>query len=315
MAVPIGIDELVATQVVVPRMTRIYTLSDPRDGAVRYVGKTCMSLRKRLRDHIREADSGRWRSHSARWIRSLSALGLAPLMQQIDTAHGDAWVEIETYHIAKYRADGASLTNITAGGEGMMGWNPSPETRAKMSAAKKGKRLGIPPSPQTIAALRLANTGKVIPDKQKAAQSAKMTGRKASAETKAKMSVTRKGRPSGPMSLETRAKLSLAAIARFSDPAERERTRVTTIAQFADPAARLRASATTKAQWEDTDFRDRVTEAVIKRNSCPIYCAEVGAKISAAHARRRINKAKAAQEASLARIDDLFSPAPVVADH
>lgn len=30
----------------------VYTLSDPRTGAIRYVGKTCRGIKQRLKEHL-----------------------------------------------------------------------------------------------------------------------------------------------------------------------------------------------------------------------------------------------------------------------
>jgi len=66
----------------------------------------------------------------------------------------------------------------------------SDETRAKMSAAKKGQPRA-PRSAEHIAKLTAANTGRIR-----------------SAETRAKISAANKGRLKGPLPAETRAKIS-----------------------------------------------------------------------------------------------------------
>ena len=49
----------------------------------------------------------------------------------------------EIQQIAQLRADGFRLVNLTDGGEGVAGKTVSPETRAKLSAANKGKPLSL----------------------------------------------------------------------------------------------------------------------------------------------------------------------------
>jgi group I intron endonuclease len=44
--------------------------------------------------------------------------------------------------IAKYKAEGVPLYNLTNGGEGNVGWIPSAETRAKWSETRKGMHTG-----------------------------------------------------------------------------------------------------------------------------------------------------------------------------
>lgn len=75
---------------------------------------------------------------------------------------------IEKMLIAAYRAAGHILVNSTDGGEGPTGRVFSEETRAKMSAAKKGKA----PSGSQLEAMRAANLGAKRSDETRAKQSA-----------------------------------------------------------------------------------------------------------------------------------------------
>ena len=52
----------------------IYALCDPRDGAVRYVGKSC-APKQRLRRHLADLDAT---TRKRRWINSLITAGLEP---------------------------------------------------------------------------------------------------------------------------------------------------------------------------------------------------------------------------------------------
>jgi hypothetical protein len=127
----------------------IYALIDPRDGQTRYIGKTVRTPHRRLRRHL-----------ALETCNSEIALNAAEIRQ-----------------IAEHRACGVRLTNATDGGEGATGWKGTAESRARLSAALKGK----PKSP--------AHRAKVI---------AMVIGRKASAETKAKLSAARKGKNTTP---------------------------------------------------------------------------------------------------------------------
>jgi len=94
----------------------------------------------------------------------------------------------------------------------------SAETRAKISAATKGKTLGKPKSAQhraNISAGRMG-IGKGIPHsaEHRAKHSAAMRGRVVSAETRAKLSAAHKGRVN---SAEARAKMSAAVKLAYSD--------------------------------------------------------------------------------------------------
>ena len=57
-------------------MISIYGLTDPRDGAVRYVGQTCRLPEKRLDEHVKT--SGGKKTPKERWIQSLVSKGMVP---------------------------------------------------------------------------------------------------------------------------------------------------------------------------------------------------------------------------------------------
>ena len=97
----------------------------------------------------------------------------------------------------------------------------SSETRAKISASKKGKkasletrcrmsevRTGKKMSPLTRVMLALANTGRKLSSEHKAKISAARKGKKQSPETRAKISTFQKGKT---VSAETRTRMSVAA--------------------------------------------------------------------------------------------------------
>lgn len=147
--------------------TLIYALIDPRDGSTRYVGKTIRGLATRLRAHLCRTNLTPKR-HSSRWLKGLSDLGLKPsitLLEVVDLTGN--WQERERFWIAYYREQGANLTNLTDGGEGVAGYEFPDERRkahsrlmkgrifdaewkAKISAAKKGKKAN-PKTPEAKA--------------------------------------------------------------------------------------------------------------------------------------------------------------------
>lgn len=138
------------------KSTTVYLLRDPRDNAIRYVGKTTRPLEKRLSAHICRTNLTPKR-HSSRWISGLVSIGLKPIIEAIETLEdGSDWQERERFWISHYRDQGAKLTNITDGGEGVAGYVfPAErkqymsdkfkdrvfddEWKAKISAAKRGK--------------------------------------------------------------------------------------------------------------------------------------------------------------------------------
>ena len=92
----------------------IYTLIDPRDNQVRYVGKT-NNLKQRLSSHIYRAKSG-VNSPIHCWIRKLLDLNLKPSISIQEICNKDNWEEKERYWIEYYRGKYENITNISDGG-------------------------------------------------------------------------------------------------------------------------------------------------------------------------------------------------------
>lgn len=119
----------------------LYVLSCPLSGdpkfvpPPRYVGKS-KNLGGRIRAHISKARAGATDHHCARWIRSLLAVGLKPVVSVVDELPDDAdWQAAERDLIRKMRAAGHDLTNMTGGGDGFH--NVADEVLAKRGASLK----------------------------------------------------------------------------------------------------------------------------------------------------------------------------------
>lgn len=108
----------------------IYTLSDPETKEIRYVGKT-NNLKSRYNNHI----SHNIKTHCCNWIKSLKKRNLLPIMEVIEKANDDNWVEREQFWISQFN----NLTNQTIGGEGLCGIKASDETKELMSKNRIGK--------------------------------------------------------------------------------------------------------------------------------------------------------------------------------
>lgn len=186
-------------------MWKIYTLTDPRTDAVRYIGTTGRTLECRLGDHIRQSRWGE-KTHRANWIRQLLAADLLPVISMLEITEDKTR---EIYWIREYRERGIDLVNGTAGGDGWGQWTEErrlahgdrmrgriamPETRAKLSAAQRGRVV----SAETRELLRAYNLGKkhgpLSPETKEKMRAAKL-GHQVSAETRAKISARLMGRP------------------------------------------------------------------------------------------------------------------------
>ena len=120
-------------------MYKIYTLSDPRTGDIRYVGITKMELKKRLNRHVSSARK-RAPYYVYAWIHKLLEQEKRPVIQLIETTDD---LYRERFWIQHYRNLGAPLTNLSDGCEGQIGMVRSEETRQKISAAGQKRFLDL----------------------------------------------------------------------------------------------------------------------------------------------------------------------------
>lgn len=119
-----------------------YYLQDPTSEEIGYVGMTTESAGTRLRRHIYEARSKEHSPESLKnvWIRTLADRGVKPLIVELEhTAYKEAAhaYEREKYWIAKMKADGHNLNNMTDGGAGTPGFHQehTEETREKIATS------------------------------------------------------------------------------------------------------------------------------------------------------------------------------------
>lgn len=155
----------------------IYALIDPRTGLVRYVGKS-KNVDLRVRYGHLGAELKNARLHKTNWLRQLAELQLQPIVQILEVTDESSWQERERYWIAHYRSIGASLTNMTEGGDGgCIGHSES--TRLKMSQSRLGKLR----DPQTVQKMREANKGKAPSPSCEKARIDAITGKRAHPNT------------------------------------------------------------------------------------------------------------------------------------
>ena len=119
------------------RRVWIYALCDPHTDEPRYVGKTVSSPLSRLREHKALARRKR-RLPVQRWLNASAGVKLAgAYMRVLEVSNADAWAERERFWIARGRALGWRLFNLTDGGDGLHGLVHSAEHRKKNSEAHK----------------------------------------------------------------------------------------------------------------------------------------------------------------------------------
>ena len=234
-------------------MVTIYALKDPRDGAIRYVGKTSRPPKVRLYFHLKKKQKTRNRT----WLQSLRDAELqAEIAILEELIPQQDWRERERFWIAYYRSVGCDLNNHTDGGDGID--NPDDETRAKWSAAQR--RLMADPAhrarvftPEQAAKISAAIRGvprpwvKTLPQNQpgrkmseafKSAQRQRMMGNSRSKghSQRAWNKGLRFGRPSWNSGIsppaEVRAKISRKLTGRHISESHKEHIRVARVAYW-----------------------------------------------------------------------------------
>ena len=134
-------------------LVSIYSLIDPRDGRVRYVGKTEKDLSLRFSQHLNSTA----RRPVVHWIQKLDRVGLVPDIVLLECVDLSDWQEAERRWIAYWKSFGCRLLNMTEGGEGSVkGVKRSMETRRRMSESQRGKKHSL----ETVEKIRKAHLGR-----------------------------------------------------------------------------------------------------------------------------------------------------------
>lgn len=160
----------------------VYALIDPTSTEIRYVGKTAKAPCLRLAQHL-QPSALRAKNHKSTWLRKLHVSGITPELHVVETCDTvESLNESERFWISYFRYIGAALTNSTDGGDGNSpGYCPDARTRAKISAALKGRtpsettrrnssaaRRGVTVSTHTREKLREARKGYIPTDETRA---------------------------------------------------------------------------------------------------------------------------------------------------
>lgn len=191
------------------KATFIYWLIDVRpetiadgwpNGKPFYCGKTVQSLSTRLNHHKSAGKYNLSRLVSKR-IHECGEHVSIKLVEMVDAEQD--WIEREKHWIAILRYSFPGGANISAGGQGVLGYIPSEETLLKLTAASRRKAS----CPEFRARLSKACTGRKYSAETRAKVGAAQRGKKISDAHRAIISATHKGKPK---SEEQRAKMSAA---------------------------------------------------------------------------------------------------------
>lgn len=150
----------------------VYALVDPRNGQIRYVGKSTVG-RKRARAHLRTSLTER--THKASWVRQLLNLGMVydiVILERVEEPGQLAFAEKKW--ISALRFAGARLTNMTDGGDGIPGCKRtvSEVTREKLRRAATDKKV----TPETRVKMSFASRGRLQSEESRRKKSESMQG-------------------------------------------------------------------------------------------------------------------------------------------
>lgn len=211
----------------------LYRLTFPNGKC--YIGITRNTADHRFATHVCFARAGKRLCAVHHAILKYGAESVA--VETLSSASWQELVAMEQRAIVEYATKFPAGYNLTDGGEGTIGVVRSDETRAKISKAKKGRKL----TPEQIEKLRAANTGRVKTAEERAKLSAAHKGKPKSPEHVAKMKM-RAGRP---MTKEAREHLSAYHKGRF----------------FSDET-KAKISAACAAKWQE---RKRASALILQK--------------------------------------------------
>lgn len=176
-------------------MTTIYTLTDPMDNQVKYIGQTKNPCR-RLCEHLREKTL----TKKNNWIKSLQKKGYNPIFEVLDEVEEKDANFWEIYWISQFRTWGFKLKNGTIGGDkppvkyGNENVFKRPDIAKriqKMNKDRKGKTL------DEIYGKEKAEELRIMKSKRMSGENNPIYGKKRSEKTKQKISEANSGKKNG----------------------------------------------------------------------------------------------------------------------
>jgi len=119
----------------------IYSLIDPRDNQIKYIGKA-NNINSRLYTHTANCNLIK-NTPKIQWIRFLKDKGLKPIIEEIDRVLITEWQFWEKHYISLYKSWGFNLKNLTIGGDGNTCLTRTEEFKKKISLKLKGRKTYI----------------------------------------------------------------------------------------------------------------------------------------------------------------------------
>lgn len=242
----------------------VYVLARP-NGKPFYVGK---GQGNRVYSHETEAKSGH-KCHKCNVIRKIWRQG-GEVQRYIVFTTDDVQeaLDYEREQIAMHGRK--NLTNRTDGGEATSGWDPSPETRAKISKAQR-HRFAENPELRAKNAAHIKSWWESSENRAAASDQGRRRFEE-KPELRTQISDRQKQRYARP---EERERLREQAKAQMSDPAQREKARERARARMQDPAQKERLIAANKAYFDTPEGRSKHSTQAKTRMSAPEFRARL----------------------------------------
>lgn len=201
----------------------IYKAENKITGEV-YIGKTIKTLHIRKNQHINDSKRG----SNYRFHKALNKYGVCNFEWIVlcKTDSNSKLNLLEIFYISAYKKI-TSLYNLTDGGEGNLGWNPSEETRNKIG---------------------MANSKRIISDETRQKLSEAGKGRKHSEETKRKIGAIHKGKQ---LSEEAKRKIGEANSKYVRDENYRDKMSKIKKGEIRSEETRLKMSIAKKLYWKN----------------------------------------------------------------
>jgi hypothetical protein len=166
-------------------------------------------------------------------------------------------LDLEVQMIAKLRTMGVNLCNATNGGDGTSGRIVSPETRAKISANKK--------NPSLETRKKISDARKNKSPEERAYMSKIQTGRKASKETREKISKALSGLKRQPMTVETKLRISASNMGKVISEHHRAAVSAAQKGRIHTKEHREKLLESSIGRKHSVETRERMSEVAKKR--------------------------------------------------
>lgn len=241
----------------------IYQIRNAANGKS-YIG-SAINIRKRWREHRKALL--KQSHHSSTLQRAWDKYGADAFVFEIlrFVTRKENLIRVEQHYLDRFRsADKKIGYNISPTAGSCLGVVRTPETKAKLSAANKGKKH----SPESRAKMSAARKGFALSPEHVAKLSAANKGKKASPETRAKLSEIHKLRLGNP---EERAKLSGIAKRQWQNPDYQAKALAGAARREVSEETRekSRKNAIKMCENRTEEWRANVVKALIKRNKTP----------------------------------------------